>query len=143
MRESIPEQSGYGRIRQRKYAIIPFILGLFFLFGVTTQVHAQQRVTITFENEPLADALKQLSKESGYKINFSTEDVQSHKVSATLRNAAINDAMRVVLEKTPFTYERNGNIISVIKREQHRQASSYKIQGQVKDAPYRCKHPHR
>lgn len=133
MRESIPEQSGYGRIRQRKYAIIPFILGLFFLFGMTTQVHAQQRVTITFENEPLANALKQLSKESGYKINFSTEDVQNHKVSATLRNAAINDAMRVVLEKTPFTYERNGNIISVIKREQRRQASSYKIQGQVVD----------
>lgn len=132
-RESIPEKNGYGRIRQRKYAIIPFILGLFFLFGVTTQVHAQQRVTITFENEPLANALKQLSKESGYKINFSTEDVQNHKVSATLRNAAINDAMRVVLEKTPFTYERNGNLISVIKREQRRQASSYKIQGQVVD----------
>lgn len=115
-REFVPRRNGYGKPRGRNRFLIPMLLGLFFLLGTVSQAAAQQRVTATFENTSLADALKQLSRKSSYKINFSTEDVQGYKVTAKLTNSSITEAMRTVLNDKPFTYETNGNIISVKKQ---------------------------
>jgi len=135
MRELVPGKSGNGRPRPKSHGILPFLLGLFFLFGAAQQASAQQRVTITFNNEPLANALKQLGKESGYKINFSTEDVQPYKVTATLQNTAIIEAMYTVLKGTPFTHKVDGKLITVVRRfpSHPNRTSNYWIKGKVVD----------
>ena len=80
-------------------------------------VHAQvqKNITVEFKNEPLMEVLKKLEKMSSYKILFVYDHVQNYKVTASLKEVSILDALDKVLEGKPFsrTEITDGKYISV------------------------------
>lgn len=50
-------------------------------------------ITLSFSNESLPTALRQLEKASNYKIMFTYEDVESYKVSGQVKNAWFEEAL--------------------------------------------------
>lgn len=63
----------------------------------TESVPNVERVSVTFKNTPLSEALKKLEKVSGYKILFTYDDVRGYRVTATIRRATIDEALRQTL----------------------------------------------
>ena len=80
-------------------------------------VHAQvqKNITVEFKNEPLMEVLKKLEKMSSCKILFVYDHVQNYKVTASLKEVSILDALDKVLEGKPFfrTEITDGKYISV------------------------------
>lgn len=110
----------------------PLIIGLLLLLSVS--VYAQQMVNIVFDDVPLITALKRLEIENHCKINFSTEDLEGYRVTASLKNVTIADAMNLILANTPFSWKKNNDFIYVIKQAPKREAAQkYWIRGVVLD----------
>lgn len=103
------------RVKRPWYLFIRNGILLCSLF-IASFVQAQQKnITIEFKNELLAEALKKLEKLSSYKILFTYEEVQDYKVTASLKNATILEALGKVLEGKPFIHSdiTDGKYISV------------------------------
>ena len=103
------------RVKRPWYLFIRNGILLCSLF-IASFVQAQlKNITIEFINELLAEALKKLEKLSSYKILFTYEEVQDYKVTASLKNATILEALGKVLEGIPFIHSdiTDGKYISV------------------------------
>ena len=87
------------------------------------QADSGKRVTISFHEENLSTALKRLDEAFGgtYKILFVYDEVDSHKVTADIRDALPLDALRQVLKNTPFVYTVKDRFISVSLRQKQAQ----------------------
>ena len=102
-------------MRQKTATIILALLCLLF---VPSAVEAQNgRVTVVFDNTPLAQALKQLERASDYKFVFSYEDVSPYRVSHHFRSTPVREAVSTVLAGTPLTYAVDGRLLSIRKKE--------------------------
>lgn len=102
-------------MRQKTATIILALLCLLF---VPSAVQAQNgRVTVVFDNTPLAQALKQLERASDYKFVFSYEDVSPYRVSRHFRDTPVREAVSAVLSGTPLTYSVDGRLLSIRKKE--------------------------
>lgn len=79
------------------------------------QAQEQKNITVEFKDEPLVDVLKKLEKLSSYKILFTYDRVQKYRVTASLKNVTILDALKKVLEGKPLVYSdiTDGKYISV------------------------------
>lgn len=92
------------------------ILLVCFLFTISF-VHAQvqKSITVEFKNESLTEVLKKLEKMSSYKILFVYDHVQNYRVTVSLKEVTILDALDKVLEGKPFsrTGITDGKYISV------------------------------
>ena len=56
----------------------------------------EKKITAEFKDTPLSNVLKQLEKLSTYKILFTYDDVQSYKVTVSLKDATITEALQKV-----------------------------------------------
>ena len=76
----------------------------------------EKKITAEFKDTPLSNVLKQLEKLSTYKILFTYDDVQSYKVTASLKDATITEALQKVLDGKPFVFSdvASGKYISVV-----------------------------
>lgn len=93
-------------------------------------------ISLELKEVPLGEALKQFSNVSGYKVNFPTEDVKSHRVSANIQQLAPLSALQKILEGKPFEYEVNQNFITVRKVKPASNTTTRKvrnIEGRVVD----------
>ena len=70
----------------------------------------EKKITAEFKDTPLSNVLKQLEKLSTYKILFTYDDVQSYKVTASLKDATITEALQKVLDGKPFVFSDVGSI---------------------------------
>ena len=104
------EQHGYLQVLFRGTLLVCFLFTISF-------VHAQvqKNITVEFKNELLAEVLKKLEKMSSYKILFTYDHVQNYRVTASLKEVTILDALDKVLEGKPFfrTGITDGKYISV------------------------------
>lgn len=102
-----------------------------------TSLQAQNEKTITaeFKDTPLSSALKRIEKMSSYKILFTYDDVQAYKVTATLKDVTVKEALKKILEGKPFTFSdvTNGKYISVVYQPQQKTTATKTIQGSVRD----------
>ncbi len=100
----------------RLFGVSRIVLFACFLL-LTSFVQAQERknITVDFKEEALGEVLKKLEKLSPYKILFTYDHVQEYKVTASLKNVTILDALKKVLEGKPFTYSEitDGKYITV------------------------------
>ena len=100
----------------RLFGVSRIVLFACFLL-LTSFVQAQERknITVDFKEEALGEVLKKLEKLSPYKILFTYDHVQGYKVTASLKNVTILDALKKVLEGKPFTYSEitDGKYITV------------------------------
>ena len=72
-------------------------------------------ITLSFSNESLPTALRQLEKASNYKIMFTYEDVESYKVSGQVKNAWFEEALKMILSGKPLHYSVDGNLVTIVK----------------------------
>jgi len=73
-------------------------------------------ITLSFSNESLPTALRQLEKASNYKIMFTYEDVESYKVSGQVKNAWFEEALQMILSGKPLHYSVDGNLVTIVKK---------------------------
>lgn len=73
-------------------------------------------VTLSLKGEPMAQALKQVQKQSGWKILFVVDDVKGYSVTANIVKATPQQAVAKILEDKPFSYSVNGTFISIARK---------------------------
>lgn len=121
---------------RKRHSLYRIALFLWCVLSVTF-VYAQNEKTITteFKETPLSSALKRVEKMSAYKILFTYDDVQTYKVTASLKNATVKEALKKVLEGKPFTFSdvTNGKYISVVYQPQQKTTATKTIKGNVRD----------
>lgn len=109
-----------------KVRIRRFLMMLICLLVVTASAAqgGNDRVSVTFSNEPLPEALKKIGKQSGVRIEFIYGDVAGHKVTVKLVKAKVKDAVEKVLSGTGLTYTVvNDRYITVKAVKKHRDMS--------------------
>ena len=107
----LPNQERSTPHGKRSFAWCLLLLCMF--LGVAAQAQTGRRVTLSFNQEPLATVLKKVGDASGYKINFNTEDVQGFSVTAKVDNKTATEALDIVLKGKPFQYEEAGEFILI------------------------------
>ena len=73
-------------------------------------------ITLSFSNESLPTALRQLEKASNYKIMFTYEDVEQYQVSGQVKNAWFEQALQMILGGKPLDYTVDGNLVTIVKK---------------------------
>lgn len=99
-------------MRDFKTTLTMLILTLWMTLPTTAQ-NTRNGITVTFDNEPLASALRTVQQKSDYKVSFVVDDVKAYTVTATIKNTTAPDAVRMILDGKPFTYSVSGKFITV------------------------------
>ncbi len=109
------------------------------LFGLClqTQAIAQERdkkVSLTCKEEALPDALNRIERQSGYyKMNFNYDVLKVYKVTVTIRQKTVPEAVDILLQGLPFKKSINGKFIQISPLRQPHRQTSQKISGKVLD----------
>jgi TonB-linked SusC/RagA family outer membrane protein len=78
-----------------------------------------QRITLNQRNTPLESVFKEIRKQSGYDFFYDGKAVKpNQKVSISVTDVSVEDALRSVLKDLPFTYEISDNRITIRKKEE-------------------------
>lgn len=80
------------------------------------QTDEDVRLTMTFANENLGQALVRLEKHSSYKFLFTYDDVSRYRVNGAVKNVPVLDAVRLLLKDKPFDYSVDGKFVNVTLR---------------------------
>ena len=72
-------------------------------------------ISMNLRETELGEALKQFSNASGYRVNFSSEDVKPYRVNADIRQQSPLSALQKILEGKPFEYELDRNFVTIRK----------------------------
>lgn len=65
-----------------------------------------KRITLTINNKPLTETLKEIGKQSGYDIIYNAKSLKNAgHVSISLRDASLEEAINSCLRNQPFTYQ--------------------------------------
>ncbi len=109
------------------------IIMIFCLSSVAAQDN--KKITLTFKNEKLSDALRQLEKASTYKIMFTYNEVEIYQVSGKVKDQTFEQALKYVLAGKPLEYTISGNLVTVksTKRTQPALTGNRNVSGYVKD----------
>lgn len=118
-----------------------FLLALFFFAWMALPLSAQDndvRLSMSFNNESLAQVLLRLEQSSSYKFLFTYDDVNRFTVKGSVKNAKFFDVVNYVLRDKPLDYSVDGKFINITLKSSNRQNNdSRKIQtygGYVFDA---------
>ena len=96
--------------------MVALVCCLIVTVGVQAYAQEQRTLTAEFKDTPLAEVLKKLEKLSSYKILFTYDDVQNYKVTASLKDVTITEALQKVLADKPFSFsDITGGIPSIGK----------------------------
>lgn len=116
-----------------------WILILFCLLLCTANGMAQtgKKVSATFADEPLAKALKAISRQSEVHIGFAYEDVETYKVTETIKQKTAKEAVDQLISKFPLQSSVTANGIMVTRTQQVKksapQGSDDFVEGTVVD----------
>lgn len=115
--------------------MVALVCCLIVTVGVQAYAQEQRTLTAEFKDTPLAEVLKKLEKLSSYKILFTYDDVQNYKVTASLKDVTITEALQKVLADKPFSFSdiTGGKYISVVYRPSEKFEAMKTIKGQVVD----------
>ncbi len=110
------------------------------LVGQVSQALAQgqnKRVSLDCKEKPLTEALKQLERLSGYyKMNFNYSELQTYKVTATIKDKTVPEAVDVLLTGLPLKKSINGKFIVIAVNESMKKSTTTnprKLTGRVVD----------
>lgn len=76
-----------------------------------------QKITLNTKNTPIEKVLQTIRAQSGYGIIYNARDVKDEKVTLSLKNASVEEAMEKVLEGLPFTFELVENNVILKPKE--------------------------
>lgn len=113
-----------------------------FLIMVAVNLAAQdfgaRLIDLEINNQSLSYALKRFSNVSGYKVNFSSQDVSGYSVTIDAKRQEPLSVLETILDGKPFEYNVNGRFITVVLQKQKnisqsKKAESRYINGKVVD----------
>ena len=107
---------GDGQIFRRLFCLLVLLLGIFHN-GIRAQESGKAGITLTCENKPMAEVLKQIGQISDFKIQFTYNEVQDYKVTVALRAKSIEEAMQAILGTYPLTFKIKGKYITVSRQQ--------------------------
>ena len=108
---SYKKATGRGMWMKAAFLLLMFVTAL----HGWAQESDSKLISLELKNVSLGEALKQFSNVSGYKVNFSSEDVNSYRVSVSIHQLAPLSALQKILEGKPFEYEVNQHFITIRK----------------------------
>lgn len=79
---------------------------------LTLPAQTGRPVSAELKEVPLSAALKKLEQASGCSILFTYSDVQPYRVTASIRDMAVEQAVKKLLEGKPLTSVRRGGGVS-------------------------------
>lgn len=112
--------------------ILPFLLIALSLYGQ----REEPRVTLSFNNAPLAEVLEVLEKDYGARIYLKPEWIEEVRTSVNLEDKTVFDALSIMLRGTTLSVQEMKSGLYIIFNEQAVQEQSYtvSIRGTVTDA---------
>lgn len=118
MRETEKNLKREGK-RQVSGKCMLYLFLFMFAFHLSGQAQdKEKKISLELKNEQLASALKKIEKASLYMITFNHEDVNPYRVTCTLQQATIQEALNKVLESKPLTYKINGRFITISQKKE-------------------------
>ena len=100
--------------------------------ALTLPAQTGRLVSAELKEVPLSAALKKLEQASGCSILFTYSDVQPYRVTASIREMAVEQAVKKLLEGKPLTSVRRGEeYLIVLPDSVHRLPAA--VQGRVTD----------
>lgn len=97
---------------------------------VNAQPH-QKLITVSFKDKALVEILDFISSHGDRQVNYEDEvKTFDGKYTVSFEDATAEKAVQALLQKTPFTYSVQGNVIKVF-RLQNDAADSHQVQGTV------------
>lgn len=102
---------------------IPLLLCML-VYCLAAGAKTGKKVNASFVDEPLASALKTVSRQSEVHIGFAYEDVNGYKVTLTLKDATAKEAVDKLIGKFPLTCSVTNNGIMVTKTTAKAQAAT-------------------
>jgi TonB-linked SusC/RagA family outer membrane protein len=117
------------------------LLLLFAIWLTVLPVSAQDnevRLSMSFNNESLAQVFLRLEQSSTYKFLFTYDDVDKYRVNGAVKNAKFFDIVNYVLQGKPLEYSVDGKFVNItLKNPDDQRSVSKKMQtfgGYVFDA---------
>ena len=94
--------------------IMKIIMAILFLsLNVSASVYSQN-ISLTVRNAPFHEVLQKVRKQSGYNFMYPTEILKQAKpITAELKNAGIDEALKVIMKDQPFVYDIEEKSISI------------------------------
>lgn len=114
---------------------IAFILLFFCVLNINAQ-EGGDKITLSFTNISLSEAMKQIEKVSGYTFFYDAHQVNvKQEVSLSVKNASIETALTTLLTSTSLTFKITNKQIALIKKANvsSRKGVAKKITGLVLD----------
>lgn len=100
----------------KKTALALLVTLVMLLQALPAGAQGDVRLTMTFQNETLPEALLRLEKNSSYKFLFTYDDCSKYRVTGKMRNARLLDIVAFLLKDTPLHYSVNGKFINITKK---------------------------
>lgn len=94
------------------------------VYTVCVLAQADRKISLSFVDEPLASALKTVSRQSGVHIGFAYDDVDGYKVTETLTAVTAREAVGKLLARFPLKYEVTSSGIMVSKGDKSQPSPS-------------------
>ncbi|MBP5278597.1 MAG: SusC/RagA family TonB-linked outer membrane protein [Prevotella sp.] len=118
----------------RKRRLLFMMLIMFFCLS-SAIAQDNKKISMTFKNEKLSDALRQLEKASTYKIMFTYNEVEVYRVTGKVKDQTFEQALRYVLEGKPLEYSISGKLVTVKSTNRTKPAlqGNRNVSGYVKD----------
>lgn len=93
---------------------IIYLLLAFMSLTCVLSAQTKDSINIELKGETLPTALKKLEQVSGYRILFTYSDVQSYRVTASIHENTITQAIEKILGNKPLTYVQKGDEYIII-----------------------------
>lgn len=87
--------------------------------GASAKNNGETLIDFEINNQSLSYALKRFSNVSGYKVNFSSQDVAGYSVSIKAKKQKPIDVLEMMLNGKPFDYRVNGKFITIVLLKQN------------------------
>ena len=93
-----------------------WLLSFFFSLATAAQT-PNARISLSLQNAPLEQALKEIRKQSGYRFVYTREQLKkASPVTLNLTSAPLNQVLEACLKDQPFTYVLEGKFIALRDR---------------------------
>ncbi len=98
---------------------LSFALTLFAVMTVSANVDVlSQEVTLNFKDSELRDVFRSIREQTGHQIIYSEDRLQAGetKVSVSVENVALSEALHVLLRELPYTYVIKDQSVMIVPR---------------------------
>lgn len=121
----------------RNSLYVVFLL-MFFSFRLLAAEATDKKITLSFSNLPLKEAIRKVEAASGYTFFYDVHKTDlTQKVSLTARDLPLEDAVRAMLKNTGLGFEITNRQIALFPQSEGTSAARqtpHKVTGTVRDA---------